>query len=206
MNFLFTTTIIGAPIIGFMIMFSEACNQLNIWSKSLVKQLDSDSLNKIEILEECSEFFKRGIKITNSAFSRLLLWILTLYLTIMILATYFSMSFLFRTTEEKLSSSQILRSITYLFGATCIFLTVYFINYLSNEVTHNLHKLKECILQLNSVNLDTKWKIVEQMNSFHGFDACGYFILGKPLITTMIASFSTFIIVLIQFKMGEKSL
>ena len=204
MVIIFTTTVIGAPIMGFMILFWESCNQLNIWSKSLKIKLDSMECDPTETIQECSKFFKKGVKRTNDAFSCLLFWILTFYLIDMILSAYFSMSFLFRTSEE-LSYVQLLRSVEYFAGNSTIVLTIYFMNYLSDQVKNNVHELKDRISEFDSVPLMEKWEIIDKMNSFYGFDACGFFTLGKPLLTTIVASFTTFIIVLIQFKMGENT-
>ena len=48
------------------------------------------------------------------------------------------------------------------------------------------------------------FKLIENLNTFNGFDACGYFTLGKSHLTSILSNFTTFIIVLIQFKMAEK--
>ena len=198
---IFNLATIGAPICGFLILFSEACYQLNNWIRLLLQKIKTN--DEFESIQECSRLFKQGLKKTNDAFSTTLFWIITLYLISMILTGYFAMSFLFYSNEEKITFSKISRSSAFFLGASCVVLTVYFINCLSHEVTKNLHELKDCISELD-IPLDEKWDIIEKMNSFHGFEACGFFTLGRPLLTTIVASFTTFIIVLIQFKLGEK--
>ena len=73
---------------------------------------------------------------------------------------------------------------------------------MSQEVANNLHRLKPNIYKLKS---DEKDELIDKINSFQGFNACGFFTLGKPLLTSIVANFTTFIIVLIQFKMAERS-
>ena len=46
-------------------------------------------------------------------------------------------------------------------------------------------------------------EIIEKISCYHGFNAWGFFTLGKPLLTSLVANFTTFIIVLIQFKLAE---
>ena len=87
-----------------------------------------------------------------------------------------------------------------------MFLTLlYYINVLSHEVNENLNELKNSISLSTLICFEDKFQLVERMNSFNGFDANGYFTLGKQLLTSIVSNFTTFIIVLIQFKMAEKS-
>ena len=53
--------------------------------------------------------------------------------------------------------------------------------------------------------INENWQsiMIERINSFEGFDAYGFFTLGKPHLTSVAANFITFIIVLIQFKIAE---
>ena len=47
--------------------------------------------------------------------------------------------------------------------------------------------------------------VMSMLDEFKGFDANGYFTLGKQHLTSILSNFTTFIIVLIQFKMTEKT-
>ena len=90
--------------------------------------------------------------------------------------------------------------------ASFLFLTLlYYINVLSHEVNENLSELKNSISLSTLICFEDKFQLVERMNSFNGFDANGYFTLGKQLLTSIVSNFTTFIIVLIQFKMAEKN-
>ena len=42
--------------------------------------------------------------------------------------------------------------------------------------------------------------IQQRIDSFEGFDAYGFFTLGRPHLTSVVTNFITFFIVLIQFK------
>ena len=41
------------------------------------------------------------------------------------------------------------------------------------------------------------------LSRWENFDACGFFTLGKPFLTGLLANFITYIIILIQFQLTE---
>ena len=92
-----------------------------------------------------------------------------------------------------------------LYGSFLFLTLLYYINVLSHEVNENLSELKNSISLSTHISFEDKFQLVERMNSFNGFDANGYFTLGKQLLTSIVSNFTTFIIVLIQFKMAEKN-
>ena len=139
------------------------------------------------------------IIIKTSLFSGILFWITTLYVIFMVLSAYFAMSFLFDLPVDEIPPIKILFS----YGFFLVIFTLYYINGVSQEVADNLSNLKECVAGSSLITFEEKWQLVEKMNSFNGFDAWGYYKLGRPLLTSIVANFTTFIIVLIQFKMSE---
>ena len=111
------------------------------------------------------------------------------------------MSFLFDSYENGMPYARM----TTLYGSFMFLLLLYYINVLSHEVKENLSELKNSIALSPFINFEDKYQLIERMNSFNGFDANGYFTLGKPHLTSIVSNFTTFIIVLIQFKMAEKN-
>ena len=89
-------------------------------------------------------------------------------------------------------------------GSFLFLIVLYYINVMSQEVNENLCELKNSILLSPLIPFEDKYQLIERMNSFNGFDANGYFTLGKPHLTSIVSNFTTFIVVLIQFKMAEK--
>ena len=71
-------------------------------------------------------------------------------------------------------------------------------------VIENLQELKDAITLSSQISHEDKSQLIEKINSFNGFDACGYFTLGRNHLTSIVANFLTYIILLIQFKMAEK--
>ena len=104
------------------------------------------------------------------------------------------------------------------FGAFSLDMLIY-LNYMSQTVVNGVTKLKEAILALN-VPKDCKITLYEDketnaeqgrqrilalLDGFQGFDCRGYFVLGKPLLTSIFSHFITFFFVLIQFRLSESS-
>ena len=52
-------------------------------------------------------------------------------------------------------------------------------------------------------DIHEKLILMDKINNFNGFSACGYFTLGKPLLTTIVANILTFMIIIVQFKLSQ---
>ena len=114
---------------------------------------------------------------------------------------YLALSFLFDSSGNGMP----LIRVATLYGSFLFLALLYYINVLSHEVNENLSELKNSISLSPLICFEDKFQLVERMNLFNGFDANGYFTLGKQLLTSIVSNFTTFIIVLIQFKMAEKN-
>ena len=202
-----TMIIQNSPILGFLILFSEACYQLHICISMLIKKILKSKLqlhDDQKTIEDYTRLLKNCLKKTNETFSTLLFWITISYLIAMIFTAYFAISFFFHTSGGILTASKVARISSFVFSTISMISILGFINFLSQEITEHLHELKDCILELDG---NEKWRIItiQRIDSFNGFDACGFFTLGRPLLTSIVANFTTFLIVLIQFKLGENT-
>ena len=184
-------------IFGFTILYSELCQKSNYSIEIVIKKIEAKEENDSEIIMFCCKLLK-GLDQTNFVVCHSLFWITTIYLTTMTLSTYLAISFLFEFDNRSALPSKV----GTLLGSLFIISTVIYINFMSQKVANNLHRLKPYIYKLRS---DEKDELIEKITSFQGFNACGFFTLGKPLLTSIAANFTTFIIVLIQFKMAERS-
>ena len=97
--------VLNSQIMGFLILYSEACTQLNDWIDCLIQKFESKQHYEFEIIEECSKLLKVGLKKSNAAFSRCLFWISTLYLTALIFTAYLGMTFFELAYEGKIGAS-----------------------------------------------------------------------------------------------------
>ena len=182
--------------VGFLYLFCEACHQLNASIKSIIKKIDKkDYFDDNEIISYCSKLLKEGLEQTNIVFAFLLLWCMAITCLIFTFAAYFAIAFLV-DSNVTLNSPRI-----GMFSVTFVTIQyVILVNFLSQEVADNLQGLKFYIYELKS---DKKDQIIEKINSFQGFNANGFFTIGKPLLTSITTNFITYMIVLIQFKMAE---
>ena len=77
------------------------------------------------------------------------------------------------------------------------------INVASCEVT-NLAKCSFLLIDGQHVPPEQAHEFaIKQMESFQGYNGYGYFTLGKPILTGILANFATYLIILIQFKTSE---
>ena len=102
---LYNNIVCHSQIIGFLILYSEACSQLNDWIDCLIQKFESKQHYEFEIIEECSKLLKVGLKKSNATFSRCLFWISTLYLTALIICAYLGMTFFTLAYEGKIGAS-----------------------------------------------------------------------------------------------------
>ena len=120
--------------------------------------------------------------------------------TFMILYTLFKVKMSILWFEGRLSASDISLLVQFTFGTIGMILSLCYINFLSQDVTNNLHELAECIIEAQ-ITVE-KWQVItiQKINSFQGFDGHGFFTLGRSHLTSVVSNFITFIIILIQFK------
>ena len=113
----------------------------------------------------------------------------------------------FFLSQDKFSISTILLMIGYGFiGALFLFLIHAYCK-TSQNVVDSVIELKNCLIQNqfdlgeNGTNQEMK-RIIFELEQFHGFHGNGYFVLGKPLVTSIVATFVTYLIILIEFKVS----
>ena len=145
-----TQTLQMSPIVGFLVFYTEACHQLNTWIERLNQQFKSKQDYHLGAVSECSLLLNDGLKKTSSAFSNLLFWISSLYLTAMIFCTYLFLAFSSKLLNGGLSESDLSYIIPLSVGSNAIIQTLVYINILSQDVTTNLHDLKDCISDIGT--------------------------------------------------------
>ena len=101
----------------------------------------------------------------------------------------------------------------------CSFYFCYLISMatMSQSVTDKVSDLKEILIGIKSngslltekVDAKTLQYSIEDaakiLDRFQGFDCGGFFTLGKPLLTSITATFATYFIILVQFKLSGPS-
>ena len=155
------------PIVGFIIIYSEACNQLNFWIERLIEKFESKQSFQWETIQECSHLLKDGLKKTQSTFSTLLFWISLLNLVSMIFCAYLALVFISKLILIGLSNGELATAVVLSSGTNAMIQTLCYINFLSDDVTTNLQNLKDCI---SDIDAGTKRKVMGQcLESIQGF-------------------------------------
>ena len=98
-----------------------------------------------------------------------------------------------------------------------IFLAYGYCSY-TQEIIDSIYGVKRAILDLdinpeeivtvNGSSMRIKHlqeRTASGLNEFQGFHGDHYFVLGKPLLTSISANFITYLIILVQFKVSELS-
>ena len=174
-------------------MFTEVCNQLIIWAMKLIETLNDRLFNNHQRDSEELELFTRTLEKTNNTFSAVLFVLISAYLICLVFAFYSALSFVL---DEKSSHFSLFPFIIFMV------VNLRYFNVLSCDLTKTVHQLKRAILR-SGIEFERKTYIIEEIQCFQGFDAHGFFTLNRPLLTSIISNFTTFIIILIQFKMSE---
>ena len=152
-----------APIIGFIVIYSEACNQLNFWIERLIEKFEARQSFQWETIQECSHLLKDGLKKIQSIFSTLLFWISLLYLATMIFCAYLALVFISEIVQTGIADGELAFAIVLSSGTNAMIQTLCYINFLSDDVTTNLQNLKDCI---SDIDAGTKRKVMGQCLEF----------------------------------------
>ena len=180
---------------------------------NLIKEIDMDSMTFGTILENTGNLMKK-VNMISSFFS-LQCFYLVLFHTIMIILAVFTFVDYYSDGTSEFSpisyvsiGARILHSILIL----CIF------NWQSYDVKQRLSEIRLYIFNYeiteNSFVATDKQKHIEDrsrkivmnmLDEFKGFDANGYFILGKGLLGTIFMQCITFAVILIEFRKWTES-
>ena len=212
------------PVTVFTLVFGEVSVSLNAWAMRLKEELSAgESATIEEFLIEGSNFII-ALKKTSSMVSRHLLYITGLFLFGVITASYRYVAFFICSECYDLKSWSFALLVVGYFGLglTLAVVIVYFAN-VSYEVSRQAKELLEEVIlievgngndvaipitdiRLQKMSRKTaKAHIVYQLRSFNGFNVGGYFEFNKTTLVSISSSFITYLIILLQFRVGEKT-
>ena len=194
------------PILGYLIIFAQASSLMSQWIDSLVKEL---AINEKNYLKRVQELHENGLNTMNDTFSILAFNVIIHSLVGFTLSAYWIIDFTFQSKIEIIPKITFCFSL-FIFGLMFLSLIV-FLNYTSQNVSDRVSNLKRKILNSEIQDSDTlggidsRFRIMHLLDSFKGFEANGFFTLGKPLMTSLTANFLTYIVILVQFKISENT-
>ena len=214
-----STFLLGYPCIIFFAITMESLNLLIEKSSNLRRPIyDCVCLRKK--LENHIEFFK-CLSTTRKLLSSNNFYLMTI-LSIQILIFIFTTAYY---TVHNFDNANIFLALnmTTNFGYCFTFvLQVYYLNIWSQNCTDEIHELSNHLRNLIIPDDDiiekmefeeqraapiafVKKRIEEQLQEFRGFDAKGYFILGKSFLKNLVAFCATYFVILLQFKMTDSN-
>lgn len=178
-----------APLISFIIIIADISFVLIYWFKQSCQSMD---------FQECQQAIQ-ALKKANNVLSGYLFPIICMMLLGITTNVYAGISIVFK--HGFASGSINIMSIAYaIFFINYIFI-IYYLNNLSFSVLKEVDAFREAFVQTCQ---STHLRMIWTLDAFKGFDCSGFFVLGRPLFTSITATFMTYVIILIQFKLAEK--
>ena len=161
-------------------------------------------------------FIKTGLNKSEQIFSAPLFYIISTTLVTLICLTYNAISITYSSNNAQ-DWSQALISIGYMLMCALTFDTLWFLNEISWRISVKIKQLHSTIMELNIDKqalihyndqerpaLQIRAQLAYCLEDFKGFSGNGFFLLGRPFLSSLTSSFLTYIIILIQFRLSEK--
>ena len=181
------------------------------WSlKEKLKESPSNSH-----LEEAEKILS-SLEMISKAISKIIFWLFTLILVATIICTYLMVAYFLN--QEAFTVANILTILGYGGMISLYVRFAYGYCVFTQDIKGDIHGIKVAILDLD-IHPDDLWtsngktlrvqhwqkRIAFGLGEFQGFHGNNYFVLGKPLLTSITANFITYLIILVQFKVSESS-
>ena len=177
----------------------------------IMKSVDFNEMTGRIVLENARKMLKTVTMSSDVISSQSLILVLNM-LIILICQSYLFMDYALDPTNL-FESFQCAHNI---FGALASSVALWILNAQSEEIKQSVSKLKNTLgdLEISDgiIQIDGRFHseayarghLINKLAEFQGLDANGYVTLGKPLLTSIFATYITYLIILIQFKMSEK--
>ena len=207
--FLVLSNLLGtySAIFQGLILHLQLCSN----AKMIMKSVDFNEMTGRIVLENASKILKT-VTMSSDAISSQSLILVLIMLIILICQSYLFMDHALDPANQ-FKAFQCAHNI---FGALASSVGLWILNSQSEEIKQSVSKLKNTLRDLEIsdgiIQIDGRFhseayargNITNKLAEFQGFDANGYATLGKPLLTSVFATFITYLIILIQFKISEK--
>lgn len=197
---LYTVWLYG-PLKMSIIVFADVCIGLQYWTENIKKCPSFD-----EIRKQCLNLSQNGLQKANQIFSVTLFSIIVFVLVCLVFSVYGVISYLsfVLTTDISGQSGVLIFTAGYIMYSLDLLFTLIYLNALSHQVTQKVRELQESLLELevtcSNLSKNHLTQVIHLLGLFKGFDCCGFFLLGRPRLTAITATFATYIIILVQFK------
>ena len=189
-----------------LVMHLQLCSNV----KMIMKTFDFDQMTCKMVLENTIKILKTVTMSSNVLSSQSLILVLNI-LIMLICDFYLFMDYALSFSANKFELFQCAQNI---FGALAAGVALWILNGQSEEIKLGMLNLKDTLGSLvvsnGVIEIDGRFQseayargyFINKLAEFKGLDANGYVTLGKPLLTSIFASFITYLIILVQFKIS----
>ena len=185
------------PMYVFMLIYGEVVVALATWCQLLIdKDRQQGNMN---FISSCHHFIN-ALKATSMLFSFHMFMIIFLMFIGLIMSTYRTIAFFIGDYERNwllLCSITSQTMFTYLAAAPILYLA-----FMEHEIHKRIEKLTSNLIDENSEDCRS---IVEHLKNYKGFSALDFFYVNKQLLTSLFTNFVGYLIILLQFRVGEES-
>ncbi len=212
-----------SPALAFLLIFSDVSSCLSCWANKITRHLREQRLSGSQItmmetnesLGNCKRFLV-ALQKTSNIFSCHLFGMTSLLLFGIICTMYRSIAFFIGQYE--FDYQWIFWVLVFGYGGQSynFWFVILFLGVIADSVRQNVKNLlaEVTILNLNKIKTDPdrvedmreiRNEVMFHFGQFEGYPALGFFTLNRPCLTTLTASFVTYLIILLQFRTGEES-
>ena len=189
-----------------LVLHLQLCSNI----KMIMKNFDFDQMTCKMVLVNTIKISKTVTMSSNVLSSQSLILVLNI-LIILICDFYLFMDYALSFSANTFELFQCAQNI---FGALSAAVALWILNGQSEEIKLGMLNLKDTLGSLvvsnGVIEIDGRFQseayargyLINKLSEFQGFDANGYVTLGKPLLTSIFASFITYLIILVQFKIS----
>ena len=177
-----------------------------------IQEIWLDCRSKKKVFESTVELMK-GLKITSKFLSWFCFYLTVLFISILIFHVYLFVDYLMSHSFKDI----IMPLVSDIGNIVAPTLVLWILNSQSEELQQSLKDLKENIqnsevdptnlVEINGAKHDEKYArkiVVKMLDEFNGFDAIGFFNLGKPLLLSIAIKAMEIVFVLISLNLSMK--
>ena len=198
------------PILASILLFFEIFKFVSRWLQQLNDIVSDPRRNDIKTVREC-ELFCQKWKTIQSMVSFLLFVLFTFSIIQVIVVSYRSIAFLM---DGEFTTDLILQAVGYFVLEFAMLHSFVFLSLYGERISDQVKAIREtlqdqyiietgCGRATSEESLTLKKLVLSHLHQWESFSGYGFFTLGKSFLTSFVANFITYIIILIQFKLSE---
>ena len=195
-----------------IILINDLTNYLSDWSDNITDSIENQNIPSSNALLQTIKLYKHGLNKVNSTFNFSFFVMITFSVLILLSESYSAISTFF--SQDDYRTIEIILSANMVFYALQITYTIIILCFQSQKIIDKIGILKEKLVEIpedehtefitehgKSVRFSRN-DALQFLEKFQGYDCLSYFHLGKSLFAQITATFVTYMIILIQFKIG----